>query len=305
VTSLFENTLNTAKYIEPNDVFVSQVLDQMKGLLPQHRHTDFIEKESSSVTLATVREGDSPSILVVNGYLSAGGEDMSDWLNVIDELYPKNKVIHVRWSAGNITDIALDDNPAGADSSKDKATDKLFGATTLAREISPAGIAALVGEIVTDKLVGHWTKSFNETLHAGNDLAKEIQDDDQLHGAILMGYSLGAVVARQVLDTVDANKITACYLLAGAASSQAVQWTPILEKHTDLHLINCYSDNDYILKSAYGTSSILAHKPVGLTEIENNNTKQVVNLNVTEFSSGHMNIKNEKVGKALAGILKL
>jgi len=303
VTSLFENTLNIAKDIEPNDVLVSQVLDQIKGLLPAHGYTEFIVRESSSITLATVREGESPCILVINGYLSKEGRDMSDWLSVVDELYPKNKIIHVRWNAGNVTDIALDDSNITGDV-KDTDADKWLAAATLARDMSPADFAALVGEIVTDKFVGHWKKSFNETLHAGHDLAKAIQDDEQLQDAILMGYSLGAVVVCQALNNLDANKVTACYLLAGAVSAEAEQWTPILEKHTDLRLINCYSDNDDVLKSAYGAGTILDHKPAGLTEIENSNTKQVVNLNVTEYSPGHMNFKNEKVGKALASIFK-
>ncbi|KXO12830.1 hypothetical protein AKG98_4026 [Moritella sp. JT01] len=301
--NLFESKLNIAKDIEQNGVLVSQVLDKIKGLLPSHDHDEFIARESSSITLATVREGAFPCILVINGYLSQEGKYMSDWLSVVDELYPKNKIVHVRWNAGNVTDIALDDSNVAGDM-KDTDAEKWLAAATLARDMSPADIATLVGEIVTDKFVGHWNKSFNETLHAGDDLAKAIQDDDQLQGAILMGYSLGTVVACQALSNLDANKVTACYLLAGAVSAETEQWTPILEKHTDLCLINCYSDNDDVLKSAYGAGSILDHKPAGLTEIDNDNTKQVVNLNVTEFSSGHLNIKNEKVGKALAGILK-
>ncbi|QUM81399.1 DUF726 domain-containing protein [Moritella sp. 5] len=301
--SLFESKLNIAKDIEPNDVLVNQVLDQIKGLLPSHSHDEFMVRESSSITLATVREGESPCILVINGYLSKEGRDISDWLSVVDELYPKSKIIHVRWNAGNFTDIARDDSKMTGDV-KDTDADKWLAAARLARDMNPVDFAALVGEIVTDKFVGHWKKSFNETLHAGHDLAKAIQDDEQLQGAILMGYSLGAVVACQALNNLDANKVTACYLLAGAVSAEAEQWTPILEKHPDLRLINCYSDNDDVLKSAYGAGTILDNKPAGLTEIENSNMEQVVNLNVTEFSSGHMNIKNEKVGKALAGILK-
>ena len=302
--SLFENTLDIAKDIESNDVLVSQVLDKIKGLLPAHGNAEFIARESSSITLATVREGESPCILVINGYLSKEGRDMSDWLSVVDELYPKNKIIHVRWNAGNVTDIALDDSKVAGDM-KDTNAEKWLAAATLARDMSPEDVAALVGGIVTDKLLGHWKKSFHETLHAGHDLAKAIQDDERLQGAILMGYSLGAGVARQTLKNLSANKVTACYLLAGAVSAETEQWTSILAKHTDLRLINCYSDNDDVLKSAYGAGTILDHKPVGLTEIKIDNIKQVINLDASAFASGHMHFKNEKVGKALASMLRL
>jgi len=91
-----------------------------------------------SIKLVTVREGRLPCILIINGYLSKEAEEVSDWLSVVDQLYPENKVIHVRWNAGH-------------------------------------------------------------------DLANAVQDDKQLHGAILMGYSLGAKVACQALKNLDAN----------------------------------------------------------------------------------------------------
>jgi len=304
VNSLFKNTFNTAKDVEVNNVLASKALEQIKGLLPQHVNAEFIARESPSITLVTVREGILPCILIINGYLSEEDKAVSDWLSVVDELYPNNKVIHVRWHAGDFIDIALDDGVT-ADVSEDKAVDKLLAAVNLARDMNPEDVAALVGGIVTDKLLGHWKKSFHETLHAGHDLAKAIQDDERLQGAILMGYSLGAGVARQTLKNLSANKVTACYLLAGAVSAEAEQWTSILEKHTALRLINCYSDNDDVLKSAYGAGTILDHKPVGLTKIDIDNIKQVINLDASAFASGHMHFKNEKVGKALASMLRL
>ncbi|GIC79201.1 DUF726 domain-containing protein [Moritella sp. F3] len=280
----------------PEDAESNLVREQLKGFLTPQSSAEFVARDATSITLATVREGSSPYILIINGYLSEEGEVVSDWLSVVDELYPENKIIHVRWNAGDIIDIARN----GDTISDENAVDKWFAAAKLARDMSPAGIAALVGGIVADKLVGHWHKSFNETLHAGLDLANAVQGDKQLHGAILMGYSLGAKVACQALKNLDANTVSRCYLLAGAVSADAEQWAPILAKHSELKLINCYSDNDDVLKGANGAEGIFSHTPAGLTKIESDNAKQVVNLDVSAFSSGHMHFKNERVGKVLA-----
>lgn len=304
--SLFD-TFNAAEDAESN-----LVREQLKGLLTPQGSAEFVARDATSIKLATVREGRFPCILIINGYLSKEGEVVADWLSVVDELYAEHKVIHVRWNAGDIIDIArnggavtgnavigsVDESMATINA--DNSTDKWLAAAKVARDMSPAGIAALIGGLVADKLVGHWHKSFNETLHAGLDLANAVQADKQLHGAILMGYSLGAKVACEALKNLDANTISSCYLLAGAVSADAEQWAPILAKHTELKLINCYSDNDDVLKGANGAEGIFPHTPAGLTKIESHNTKQVINLDVSAFSSGHMHFKNERVGKTLA-----
>lgn len=290
---LVKSLFDTAKSTETNHVF-----GQIKGFLGQQDSAEFIAREATSITLATVREGISPSILIINGYLSKEGEEVSDWLSVIDELYPENKVIHVRWNAGDVTDITVDDS--GEITDEAQRADKLLAAAKRASDMCPAGVAALVGEIVADKLLGHWKKSLNEARHAGNDLAKAIKEDETLHGAILMGYSLGASVTHQALNSLEPNSVIACYLLAGAVSAEVEHWEPILDKHTELRLINCYSNNDYVLKSAYGAGTILDHKPVGLTKIRTENFNHMLNLDVSAFASGHMNFKNAKVGEALA-----
>ncbi|QUM76080.1 DUF726 domain-containing protein [Moritella sp. 24] len=292
--SLFDGAFSAGKDVKQN-----QVVEQAKGFLTQNNDVEFIARESSSITLVTVREGLLPSVLIINGFLSQDGEEVLDWLSVVDKVYPNNKVIHVRWNAGYFTDIVRDDGIATRD---DSAADKLLEAAKLAINMTPEGVAALVGELVTDKLVGHWKKSFNETLHAGHDLAKIIQHDPCLHGSIVMGYSLGAKVACQTLNHLDANQISTCYLLAGAVSAKAEQWSSILNKHTELQLINCYSDNDDILKSADGAGMLFDHAPAGLACIENQHSEQVMNLDVSTFTFGHMNFKNEKLGSALANI---
>jgi len=282
----------------------SNVVNKAKAFLTENDDLPPGSRDLSSITLATVREGKSPSVLVINGFLSQNGDDVSDWLSVVDELYPKNKVIHVQWSAGNLTEITMSDGIVKGGVSGDKGASKLFAAAKLATAVTPARIAMIAGGVVADKAIGSWKKSFNETLHVGYDLAKVIQDNESLHGCILMGHSLGARVIRHTLNNLSVNKASTCYLLAGAVSAESAQWADILDRHTELRLINCHGDNDYILKGGYRAGTLFDHIPAGLTEIENLNIKQVMNLDVTEFASGHTNYKNEKVGKALASSFK-
>jgi len=297
---LFGSALEAVKNVDTN-----QLANQAKTFIAENTEAKFVAREIPSIILATAREGKSPSVLVINGFLSQSGDDVSDWLSVVDELYPKNKVIHVQWSAGNFTEMALDDGIVAGGVGGDKGVGKLLAAAKLARGVTPAGIAMIAGGVVGDKFVGHWKKSFNETLHVGHDLAKEIHNDPSLHGCILMGHSLGARVICHTLNNLDANYIKAAYLLAGAVSADADQWTNILEKHTELRLVNCYGDNDVILKGPYRTGTLFDHTPAGLTEIDSQNVKQVMNLDVSEFASGHTSYKNEKIGKALAGTFKM
>lgn len=278
------------------DIDTTQMLEQFKDFITDSDNAEFIARESSSITLETVREGQSPSILIINGFLSQHDEDVSDWLSVVDELYPKNKVIHVQWSAGNLTEMALDDGIVNGGVSGDKGAGKLLAAIQLSRGFTPVGIASIIGGVACDKVMGHWKKSFNETIHVGHDLAKAIYNDSGLHGCILMGHSLGARVISHTLNNLDANKASTCYLLAGAVSAETEQWSGVLEKHSKLCLINCYSDNDYILKTGYRVGTLFDHTPAGLTEMTGYSKAQVINVNMSEFASGHMNYKNKEFG---------
>jgi len=201
----------------------------------------------------------------------------------------------VQWNAGNLSQMALDDGIVAGGVRGDKGMAKILAALKLARGVTPVGMASIAGGLVFDKVIGHWKNSFNETVHVGHDLAKEIHSDSSLHGCILMGHSLGARVVCHTLNHLDASKVLTCYLLAGAVSAEAVQWSAILEKHTELCLINCYSDNDYTLKTGYRVGTLFAHTPAGLAEMSGDK-KQVVNVDMSEFVSGHMNYKHKTFG---------
>jgi len=290
VKDFIDNALNAVKNVDS-----SQLLDQAKELLTQNSKEPLTPRDISSIQLVTIREGKSPAILVVNGFLSQDDGDVSDWLSVVDELYPKNKVIHVQWNAGNLSQMVLDDGIVTGGVSGDKGAGKVLAAVKLARGLTPVGIASIVGGVAFDKIVGHWKKSFHETLHVGHDLAKIIEEDKSLNCCILMGHSLGARVIRHTLTNLEQNKVAVCYLLAGAVSIEDEQWITILEKHSDLCLINCYSDNDYTLKTGYRVGTLFAHTPAGLAEMSGDK-KQVVNVDMSEFVSGHMNYKHKTFG---------
>lgn len=49
-----------------------------------------------------VRDGIEPAIIVINGFLSEGEQDINDWLEIIDQLYPSQKVFHLDWPSSNL-----------------------------------------------------------------------------------------------------------------------------------------------------------------------------------------------------------
>lgn len=275
----------------------SDVTNKIKRL---EQEEELTPRETSSISLQKIREGSKPSVMVINGFMSEGGSDVEDWINVVDALYPNNEVVHVQWNAGNVKKLVLDEGltPSG----KSAGLKKL---ALLTRASTPVGMASVAGGLVANKVSGHWKKAFNETRHVGLELAIAIEDNEELHGCILMGHSLGGRVIRNTLDHLAPHLVSVSYLLAAAVSSEEEQWKEILDKHNDMRVINCMSKHDYVLKSAYKVGTLFDHDPAGLAPLCDDSYSNVLNLDVSEFASGHTSYKHKALGKCIADELKL
>nr|VVV06336.1 hypothetical protein AW0309160_03826 [Aliivibrio wodanis] len=165
--------------------------------------------------------------------------------------------------------------------------------------ITPQNTTALTsaGVFVVDKVMGHWKRSFYETVHVARDLAQAIEETPNLNQCILMGHSLGGRIVRHRLNEISTpNTVSVAYILAGAVSSEAEEWEPLMEKHSTLKLINCMSMSDYVLKSAYRAGTLWDHEPAGLAPILEETHEFTLNLDVSEYASGHMNFKQQELG---------
>lgn len=241
----------------------------IKELLTESEKCHFDIRKTKSCELIMVREG-------------------------VDCLYPYNKVLHVKWDAGNYKDMILGDTPFEGSgfsvNERGSASDRKQGGANLISIISS------VGFIAVKKVVNHWKKSFFETAHVGRDLArliKQLPGDTQ---CILMGHSLGGRIVRHTLERLEPGNVSAAYILAGAVSSETEQWQEIFDNHTELKLINCMSQKDSVLKSVYKVGTLWDHEPAGLSPIYGDEHHNILNLDVSEFANGHTKFKCEPLG---------
>ncbi|MDW1743436.1 DUF726 domain-containing protein [Vibrio sp. Vb2531] len=230
--------------------------------------------------LITIRDGIEPSIIVVNGFLSENTNDVNDWLEIIDELYPENRVLHYKWPSNKVKDLF-----------------GLHGKLAATLSILARSNPSLVALGIARDSIKSWASAMNNSINAGRRLAELISEET--NGYIFMGHSLGARVSfHALLNAQELASIEKIYLLGGAVSNTA-PWTKAIEKHPNLQIINCFSSNDYVLKSLYKIGTLFSNKPVGLEGIQNSKTSLIYNVDLSELVKGHMDYKNSKVGRTI------
>ncbi|MGR5078976.1 DUF726 domain-containing protein [Photobacterium swingsii] len=271
-------------------------LKAIKAALPRVNPTQPTSDPSSAVELHVIREGKHKSassaatVLVINGFMSGKGCDVSDWLEVVDALYPDHKVIHVKWKAGNLSDLLLDEGLV-------QLMPSVTTQDSLIKKLGVAGFSAI------NKVSGHWRKAFAETEVVGAALANLIEQDPELDACVLMGHSLGARIIRHTMERLTTNKVSQCYLLAGAVSSHSKLWKTIFDTHADTVFINCMSKTDSVLKYAYKAGTLFRESPIGLHALEHKSHTAITNLDVTDVASKHTKFKHKALGEVLKEVL--
>lgn len=277
-------------------------LKAIKAALPRVNRNQSMSDPSSAVELHVIREGkqkpetktetktktkaNAATILVINGFMSGKGCDVSDWLEIVDTLYPDHKVIHVKWKAGNLSDLLLDDGLI-------QLMPSVTTQDSLIKKLGVAGFSAI------NKVSGHWRKAFAETEVVGVALADLIEKDPELNGCVLMGHSLGARIIRHTMERLTTNKVSQCYLLAGAVSSHSKLWNTVFDKHATTAFINCMSKTDSVLKYAYKAGTLFRESPIGLHALDHKTHTAITNLDVTDVASKHTKFKHKALGELL------
>ncbi|WP_099077879.1 DUF726 domain-containing protein [Vibrio sp. PID17_43] len=224
--------------------------------------------------------GSGLHVIAINGFLSEGNFESDDWIQLIDQRYPRARVSHFHWPASNLTKIIGKYARVGPTDYLNSSIFDRFKPTTYERD---------------QQL--EWYRSIQHAAKAGRHLAKCI--DVLEHDFVLMGHSLGArVIFNALKNTTKLNKVNAAYLFGGAVSSSD-RWDRILERNRSLKIVNCYSNNDMVLKAAYQLSIGFKHEPVGLQPIDQGFKKQLYNVNLSSIVNGHTKYKKEEVGRRL------
>lgn len=239
---------------------------------------------TNAYKITEVRPGDEPAIIVINGFLSESKKDVNDWLDVVDELYPSQRVLHLDWPSFSFNKLF-----------NLEPENKLKNTISLAiKMMSPTGH---IPKALRDMVVG-WVVAMDEAEAAGKWLAAYV-DSQKNKNFILMGHSLGARVSYHALANLKRTKsIDFMYLFGGAVSNTEI-WDDSCGRHKELKVINCFSENDYVLKFFYKVGTLFTNTPAGLKAIPRKTETLIYNVDLSHIVDGHTAYKNTQIGRCL------
>lgn len=231
-----------------------------------------------------VRDGAEPTVVVINGFLSESTTDVTDWLSVVDELYPENRVVHFTWPSSSLKRILT--NVLGKSFIK-----VLLKSST----ILPAD--------TVKEFAGEWKRSLQRSREAGEWLANYINNGDGKY--IFMGHSLGARVSYHALSGITRKESVHSTLLFGGAISKSESWNKIFDNHPDILITNCHSENDLVLQYIYRLGTLFNNIPIGLEAIELKGKSLIYNIDLSNIVDGHSDYKVQDVGICIASMVKI
>lgn len=234
--------------------------------------------------LKLIRDGVEPTVVVINGFLSESTTDVTDWLSVVDELYPKNRVVHFTWPSSSLKRILT----------------KFLGTSFI--KVIMKSAATLPAEAVTEIAV-EWKRALQKSREAGAWLANYINNDNGKY--VFMGHSLGARVSYHALSGITRKESVHSALLFGGAISKSESWNKIFDTHPDTLITNCHSENDLVLRYFYRIGTLLNNTPIGLEAIELKGKSLIYNIDLSNIVDGHTDYKVQDVGIWIASMVKI
>lgn len=253
------------------------------------------EYPTSSVNyqLTTIKEGITPTICVINGFMSESSCDVNDWLSIVEVLYPNNRVVHFDWPAGNLKNMVTGDGLTFGLNENPRAK-KL----ALADRFIKTNPSLVIASTLIDKIAGRWQKSLINAENAGEHLASILNTSDS--SFVLMGHSLGArVIYNALKKSTNSSAVESAILLGGAVTHDG-EWDEIMQRNPKLWICNGYSHYDTVLSVLYKIGTLFANKPIGLTVIRSSTHNHLYNFNMSEYVSGHTKYKTTTIGNFLA-----
>lgn len=267
-----------------------------------------------------IRAGRQPAIITVNGFMQQSKASLDDWAGVLNELYPGHAWYHVDWEAKNLAKLgryaAGNMGMAAARTAITSAANRLRGAVVKQAKIKTASVPGLnmaalatnpwhVALVKAEKTGVLLADILRRCQLAETELAvptKSAQTKQQ--SFVLMGHSLGARVVYNCLRTLATTDAEPCveraWLLAAAVDAEPSYWAEACAA-SRAGVVNAWSSNDSILKYMYSAGTFFRSKPAGRYPIEG--IEAVQNCDLSAAVSGHMQFKQQAVGKALAAYI--
>jgi hypothetical protein len=248
-------------------------------------------RSDKSFGLQKVADGDGPTIIFANGFLSEGAEGWGTWERLIGERYPDATVYRLTWGAKELKALGvLAGQPVGAVAAK-AAVEKLAVRATkgAGKRLGPLSGVFLAAGVAKNP----WHLARTRATMTGSVLADAIVRANE-PGVVLVGFSLGArvlVAAAESLATRhgETPRIESMHLL-GAAVGTGRDWRAIGTAVSGT-VWNYRSENDFILKYLY-KSAEAGQSAVGFEGIPTR-SPHIKNVNVSRLVPFHMShVKN-------------
>jgi hypothetical protein len=234
-----------------------------------------------------IQYGNKHAVIVVNGFLTEGKDDVSDWIDHLVSHFPRNTWYHTDWESKNLHKlgalISKAPKVAGVEIAKEIAK---RAAKAAPKKIGPFAMASHISDLVANP----WHVSMVKAQLTGIMLADAIARTPGWRFT-LAGHSLGARViyyALEALSTKSKTSIESVYLLGGAVGGGKKDnqgWEKAL-KSVKGKLYNCYSKNDDVLKFMYQGFNGYSSEPIGYSEIQLDHDKKF-DFDCTALVSGH------------------
>ncbi len=243
-------------------------------------------------------KGNKHAIIFVNGFMSQGNSETSDWTEHLQTHFPENPWYHTDWESKNLHKLGA----LIAKSPKLVTLEMVKNIAKKAAKNAPKKIGplALVNQVF-DLLDNPWHATMVKASMTGILLADAIARTPGWTFT-LAGHSLGARViyyALEALSTKNESVIENVYLLGGAVGGGGKDsngWRKAVSAVSG-KIYNCFSENDSVLKYLYQGANGRFSTPIGYAPITLDHP-QIFDFDCTSLVDSHFKWK-ERFGEIL------
>lgn len=238
-----------------------------KSYKKNNTNTDYLSDENVITDLTQIKNGCSPIIITIDGFLSESENFQNEWEESINNNFPNSGWYHLNWKSKKSVD---------------------FLNNTFAGNNNIPHWSFIISKFLINGLFGTWKKANDNSKSVGKLLA-EILINNNENEYILMGHSLGGNVIYNCikeLSKFDYELIREVHILGGAVNTNNFKFL-FYTKPVKNSIYNYYSKKDLTLKYLFSTSKFVV-SPIGRNRVT---APGVININVTEKVSSHINFK--------------
>ena len=247
-------------------------------------------RSDKSFGFEKLAQGDGPTVIFANGFLSEGSEGWGDWERLIMGRFPDATVYRLKWGAKELKALrVLATEQAGAAAAK-AAVETL---AVQAAKGAGARLGPLGGIFAAAGLAKNpWHVARTRAAMTGAVLADAIVRAD-MRSVVLVGFSLGGRgMTAAATRHGEAPRIESMHLL-GAAVGTNRDWRSIGNAVSGT-VWNYWSEKDSTLKYLYRAAEV-GQKAVGFVGVPST-SRRIKNVNVSRDVRTHMaHVKNGRL----------